>query len=176
MQGVANELASQGKAAEDDLILAREASAFYLKLSESVLRQTPDNLKLAAAVSAGFTQYAYAFVSFEAERIETKDIKAAQKLRERASRLYLRAHRHAMDGNFDPHEEEERRFLVRIAARVSETEFDGLVLMAAPRALGVLREALAPGVRAKATQEVAKDVASETAEALRQRLRDLRIP
>ena len=62
MQGIANELANQGKAAEEDLELAREASAFYLKLSESVLRETPDNLKLAAAVSAGFTQYAYAFV------------------------------------------------------------------------------------------------------------------
>ena len=96
VQGVANELANQGKAAEDDLILAREASAFYLKLSESVLRETPGNLQLAAAVSAGFTQYAYAFVSFEAERIESKDVKAAQKLRERAARLYLRAHRHAM--------------------------------------------------------------------------------
>lgn len=96
VQGVANELASQGRAVEDDLVLAREASAFYLKLSESVLRQTPGNLKLAEAVSAGFTQYAYAFVSFEAERIEAKDSKAAQKLRERAARLYLRAHRHAM--------------------------------------------------------------------------------
>ncbi len=96
VQGVANELASQGSAVEDDLELAREASAFYLKLSESVLRQTPGNLKLAAAVSAGFTQYAFAFVSFEAERIESKDIRAAQKLRERAARLYLRAHRHAM--------------------------------------------------------------------------------
>lgn len=96
VQGVANELASQGKSAEDDLELSREASAFYLKLSESVLRQTPGNLKLAEAVSAGFTQYAFAFVSFEAEKIEAKDVRAAQKLRVRAARLYLRAHRHAI--------------------------------------------------------------------------------
>lgn len=96
VQGVANELASQGQAVEEDLLLAREASAFYLKLSESVLRQTPGNLKLAEAVAAGFTQYAFAFVSFEADRMEAKDVKAAQKLRERAARLYLRAHRHAM--------------------------------------------------------------------------------
>jgi predicted anti-sigma-YlaC factor YlaD len=96
VQGLGNELASQSREVEDDLVLAREASAFYLKLSESVLRQTPDNLKLAEAVAAGFTQYAYAFVSFEAERIETKDIRAAQQLRMRAARLYLRAHRHAM--------------------------------------------------------------------------------
>jgi hypothetical protein len=96
IQGVANELASQGSAVEDDLVLAREASAFYLKLSESLLAQNPGNHKLAEAVSAGFAQYAYAFVASEAERVEVKDAKAAQKLRERAARLYLRAHRHGM--------------------------------------------------------------------------------
>ena len=96
VEGIANELASQGVAVDDDLVLAREASAFYLKLSESLLRQTPGNLKLAEAVAGGFTRYAYAFVATEAERIEGKDAKAAQKLRERAARLYLRAHRHAI--------------------------------------------------------------------------------
>jgi predicted anti-sigma-YlaC factor YlaD len=96
VQGVADELASQGQAAEDDVQLAREASAFYLKLSESVLRESPGNLKLTEAVAGGFTQYAFAFVSFEAERIEARDAKAAQKLRERAARLYLRAYRHAI--------------------------------------------------------------------------------
>jgi len=96
MQGFADELASQGQFEEDDLQLARDASAFYLKLSESLLRQAPDRLNLAEAVSGGFTQYAYAFVAFEADRIEAKDAKAAQKMRERAARLYRRAHRHAM--------------------------------------------------------------------------------
>lgn len=93
---MADELASQGQAQEDDLILAREASAFYLKLSESILRQTPDHTALGEAVAGGFTQYAYAFVAFEAERLETQDAKAAQRLRERARHLYERAHRHAM--------------------------------------------------------------------------------
>lgn len=96
VQGVANELAGQATQAEDDLVLAREASAFYLKLSESVLRETPGNLKLAEAVSGGFTQYAFAFVAQDAERIEAKDTKAANTLRQRAARLYLRAHRHGM--------------------------------------------------------------------------------
>jgi hypothetical protein len=95
-QGLANELATQASAPEDDLVLAREASAFYLKLSEALLREVPDNAKLSESVSSGFTQYAYAFVSFEAERIEAKDAKAAHNLRERAARLYLRAQRHAM--------------------------------------------------------------------------------
>jgi predicted anti-sigma-YlaC factor YlaD len=96
VQGIGDELASQGQSAEEDPLLARDASAFYLKLSESVLRQSPDNLKLAEAVAGGFTQYSYAFVSFEADLLEKTDIKAAQKLRVRAARLYLRAHRHAM--------------------------------------------------------------------------------
>ena len=96
VRNVANELAGQGQAAEDDIVLAREASAFYLKLSESVLRKTPDHLPLAESVAGGFTQYAYAFVAFEADRTEARDAKAAQRLRARAARLYWRAHRHAM--------------------------------------------------------------------------------
>lgn len=93
---VADELAAQGQAPEDDLLLAREAGAFYLKLSESLLRQTPGHAALGEAVAGGFAQYAYAFVAFEAERIEAQDAAAAQRLRQRAARLYLRAQRHAL--------------------------------------------------------------------------------
>ena len=96
VRNVADELASQGQTEEVDIMLARDAGAFYLKLSESVLRQTPDHLPLAEAVAGGFTQYAYAFVAGEAERTEALDARAAQRLRERAARLYWRAHRHAM--------------------------------------------------------------------------------
>lgn len=96
VRSVADELASQGQAEEEDLLLAREASAFYLKLSESLLRQTPGHLALAESVAGGFTQYGYAFVAFEADRLEGRDARAAQALRQRAARLYLRAHRHAM--------------------------------------------------------------------------------
>lgn len=96
--GIADELAAQGRSAEPDLDLAREASAFYLKLSESILRQDPGHRPLAEAVAAGFTQYAYAFVAFEAEQVEAKDARAAERLRQRAAKLYQRAHRHAMNG------------------------------------------------------------------------------
>jgi hypothetical protein len=96
IDGVASELASQGTAPEDDLELAREASAFYLKLSESLLRSSPGNLRLAEAVTAGFTQYAFAFVAFEAEQVESRDTRKAKALRERAARLYARAQRHGM--------------------------------------------------------------------------------
>ena len=96
VQGVGDALASQGQAQEEDLELAREASAFYLKLSESLLRESPGQAKLAESVAAGFTQYAYAFVAFEAEKLAAQDAKKAQQLDQRARRLYLRAHRHAM--------------------------------------------------------------------------------
>jgi hypothetical protein len=96
VQGVADELAQQGKSPEDDLILARDASAFYLKLSESLLRDQPGHVGLATAVASGYTQYTYAFVAFEADRVEGTSSQAAQLLRQRAARLYLRAHRHAM--------------------------------------------------------------------------------
>jgi predicted anti-sigma-YlaC factor YlaD len=93
---VADELASQGQAEESDLGLARDAAAFYLKLSESVLRQVPGHPALAESVASGFTQYAFAFVAFEAEKLQNTDSRAAQRQRQRAARLYERAHRHAM--------------------------------------------------------------------------------
>lgn len=93
---LADELAAQGRASESDLDLAREASAFYLKLSESVLGRQPGHRPLAEAVASGFAQYAYAFVSSEADRIESTDARAAERLRQRAARLYRRAHSHAI--------------------------------------------------------------------------------
>lgn len=96
VNGAADALTAQGQAEEEDIGLAREASAFYLKLSESVLRQSPGHLALAESVAAGFTQYAYAFVASEAERTMNADAKAAHQLNERARLLYKRAHRHAM--------------------------------------------------------------------------------
>ncbi|MBB5203164.1 hypothetical protein HNQ51_000457 [Inhella inkyongensis] len=91
---VADTLAEQQQAEEDDLPLARDAAAFYLKVSEAVLREQPSHTRLATAVTAGFTQYSYAFVAFEAEKLEERDARAAQALRERAARLYARARAH----------------------------------------------------------------------------------
>jgi predicted anti-sigma-YlaC factor YlaD len=96
VNGAADALTSHGQAEEEDIGLAREASAFYLKLSESLLRQSPGHLALAESVASGFTQYAYAFVASDAERVMNADAKAAHQLNERARRLYQRAHRHAM--------------------------------------------------------------------------------
>lgn len=93
---LADSLAGQGQASEDDLELARDAGAFYLKLSESILRERPGHIALAESVAAGFTQYAYAFVACKADYIEEEYLAEATRLRHRAARLYRRAHRHAM--------------------------------------------------------------------------------
>jgi predicted anti-sigma-YlaC factor YlaD len=96
LQGMADELASPGLAEEPDLGLARDAAPFYLKLSESILLQRPGHTALAEAVAGGFTQYAYAFVAFDAEKLQDTDSRAALRQRQRAARLYERAQRHAM--------------------------------------------------------------------------------
>lgn len=96
VDNLADALSAQGAGDEKDLELLRDAAPFHLKLSESVLRQNPGHRALAESVAAGFTQYAYAFVAFEAERVEARDARAAERMRARAARLYERAHRHAM--------------------------------------------------------------------------------
>lgn len=120
VKNVADELASQGQTEEADIVLARDASAFYLKLSESVLRKTPGHLPLAEAVASGFTQYAYAFVAFEADRVEAQDARAAQRLRVRAADLYWRAHRHAMAAL----EFNQPGFLAALNRRVADRDFE----------------------------------------------------
>lgn len=94
---LADELAAQGRSSENDLELARDAAPFYLKLSESVLRQQPGHLALAESVAGGFTQYSYAFVAFEADKLESQDARGAERLRQRAANLYRRAHEHAVN-------------------------------------------------------------------------------
>jgi hypothetical protein len=96
LNNLANELASQSQGAETDPELARDAAPFYLKLSEAVLAQTPDNAALAEGLAARMTEYTYAFVAFEADRIEPQDSLAAHRLRQRAAGLYQRASNHAM--------------------------------------------------------------------------------
>ena len=93
---LADELAGQAQGSENDLELLRDAAPFHLKLSESILARQPGHQALAESVAAGFTQYAYAFVAFEAEQLESRDAKAAERLRQRAAKLYERAHRHAL--------------------------------------------------------------------------------
>lgn len=81
-------------------------------------------------------------------------------------------------GTRDPSREAERRFLKRVAARLKEAagqgRFDGLALMAPPRALGTLRSALTPAVAAKVEVSDPHERRDDGATELRVRLRHAR--
>ncbi len=93
---VADQLAAQSADPEADLELARDAAPFFLKFGEAVLAKVPDHAALAETLAAGFVRYSWAFVAFEADRIEGRDVAAAARLRTRAAELYARGERHAM--------------------------------------------------------------------------------
>lgn len=78
-------------AQDDDPELIADAIPFALKTMEGVLVEEPDHVPLLTALCAGFTQYAYAFVSEEADRVEEADYARSEQLRDRAKRLFLRA-------------------------------------------------------------------------------------
>ncbi len=86
-------------------------------------------------------------------------------------------HRSAMEKR-DLHEAEEENFLRRVAGLVGEAmgAFDHLVVIAPPRALGLLRAGLPEAAGAKIAHTLAKDVVSEDAVAIKRRLGDLRLP
>lgn len=100
-------------------------------------------------------------------------------LQDRAPRSFDRvgSGRHAMDGGTDPHEQEEEKFLKRLADRINEAEqnsqFRHLVVAAPPRALGLLRNFVTPGVSARIRAETPKDLLGEDARDLRARLTEL---
>jgi protein required for attachment to host cells len=70
--------------------------------------------------------------------------------------------RHGAASDFDPHTEETRRFAKRLARRLDverrRQRIDELVLIAAPRFLGVLRPQLSGPTRELVTREVARDL------------------
>lgn len=95
-----NALAKGGTvfAADDDPELVKAAVPFSLKLMESLLAESPRHEGLLFATASGFTQYAYAFVQQDADEMESKDLAAAEEIRARARRLYLRARNYGLRG------------------------------------------------------------------------------
>ena len=96
----ADVLAESGStfASDDDPELIKAAAPFSLKLMESFLAENPRHPGLLAAAASGFTQYAYAFVQQDADEAEPLDLAAAEALRARANRLYLRAKGYGLRG------------------------------------------------------------------------------
>jgi len=97
---VANAVAGSGTtfASDEDPDLVKAAAPFSLKLMESLLAENPEHQGLLSAAASGFTQYAFAFVHQEADELEARDLAAAEALRTRARRLYLRAHTYGLRG------------------------------------------------------------------------------
>jgi predicted anti-sigma-YlaC factor YlaD len=97
---LADALSQSGKtfSSDDDPELVRGALPFSLKLVESLLAESPKHEGLLLAACQGFTQYSYAFIQQDADEIEGKDLSAANVLRARARRLYLRARNYGLRG------------------------------------------------------------------------------
>ena len=68
----------------------RDAVPFALKTYESLLASLPNHRGLLLATCSGFTQYSYAFVQSEADRLEPTDYAQSLVHRARALKLYLR--------------------------------------------------------------------------------------
>ena len=83
---------------DEDIQLVGDALPFGLKLIESLLAESPNHRGLLMAACQGFTTYAYVYVQRDADKIADEDIQAANVIRARARRLYLRAHRYGMRG------------------------------------------------------------------------------
>jgi predicted anti-sigma-YlaC factor YlaD len=97
---LADTLAASGTtyAADDDPELVGAALPFSLKLMESVLAAAPAHRGLLAATSAGFTQYAYAWVQQEGDELGLDDTDRAWVEWNRARKLYLRARDYGLRG------------------------------------------------------------------------------
>ena len=85
-------------ASDDDPELIKAAAPFSLKLMESFLAENPEHRGLLTATASGFTKYAFAFVQEDADELEERDLAAAEALRDRARKLYLRAQRYGLRG------------------------------------------------------------------------------
>jgi predicted anti-sigma-YlaC factor YlaD len=85
-------------ASDDDPELIKAAAPFSLKLMESLIAENPKHAGLLTALASGFTQYSFAFVQEDADELEAQDLKAADALRNRARRLYLRAQGYGLRG------------------------------------------------------------------------------
>jgi predicted anti-sigma-YlaC factor YlaD len=92
LNSVANTLSASGDtfSSDDDPELVRDAVPFALKTYESLLASLPNHRGLLLATCSGFTQYSYAFVQSEAERLEPTDYAPSLVHRQRALKLYLR--------------------------------------------------------------------------------------
>lgn len=83
---------------DEDLDLVIDALPFGLKLTESLLSESPNHEGLLLTGCRGFVLYTYANVAYLAELAMDEDIDRARALRTRARRLYQRAFGYCLRG------------------------------------------------------------------------------
>ncbi len=83
---------------DEDVTLVGEALPFGLKLTESLLQESPKHRGLLLTATRGFVLYSYAYVDYEAEVAADEDLDRARALRLRARKLYLRAFGYGVRG------------------------------------------------------------------------------
>jgi predicted anti-sigma-YlaC factor YlaD len=79
---------------DDDIDLVGQALPFGLKLTESLLEQSPNHHGLLLTSCRGFVLYSYAYVQYESEVTSEDDLDRGRALRSRARRLYQRGLRY----------------------------------------------------------------------------------
>ena len=83
---------------EEDIEIVGEALPFGLKLTETLLGESPRHPGLLFTACQGYVLYSYAFVDYPAELAEEEDLDRARALQTRARKFYLRAHSYCMRG------------------------------------------------------------------------------
>ena len=83
---------------DEDLELVGEALPFGLKLTESLLSESPNHEGLLLSACRGFVLYSYAYVDYSAEVAMEDDFDRGRAMRARARRLYQRALRYCLRG------------------------------------------------------------------------------
>jgi predicted anti-sigma-YlaC factor YlaD len=120
-------------ASDDDPELVRDAVPFGLKTMEGILAEKPRHVDLLTALAGGFTQYAYAFVQFDADLADLDGkLDAARAGRERARRLYLRAREYGLRGLEVRHDGMAKRLrggLSQARAALAEAEKEDVPLL-----------------------------------------------
>lgn len=112
------------------------------------------------------------------ERARTGPLREVSELRMAATDAELAAGEQHRGNQRRPQHEPERRFLRRVANRVAleagKGEFERLVLMGPPRALGFLKMALPPEIVARIDVTDPHERRQDNADELRRHLRDAR--
>lgn len=100
LKSVADALSGPGGnyGTDDDPELIKGAAPFGLKTMEQLAASLPDHRQIRLAMASGFSQYSYAFVNEDADRMADKSLPQAQLMWLRARRLYLRARDYALRG------------------------------------------------------------------------------